>query len=520
VTPLTFAKTGTTGLASDYNVWDMECAPSNQSRILITTDDNAIPQNNQTAARLSTNGGSTWSVVTSTALPGPATERFRWGFGGDVAKGHSGFLFCPTNELKVAGWTNQTVSLSIDGGASFQGDRVAFFDGMHNKGTGTGPLTGTTPWKKILTVSQDSLAATWNDGTGWAQRSGLSTGDADFQADLAAAGAGNKPYVSGACGVYLPNSNVVCAANRDTAGQPNVMVVLTNRQSDGTYPLANATIRNLSQKTTRAVRSEWSISDPDGYAFLGRWGIGNVGAAAGSITFDDHDGHEFLGQFFDGSVPISYWAGAGGNPTAIYRSTHAKGLNGQATAWATIQATWCRNLCVDHHTPERVLYVRNSAGAVIREIKRVGGALTDTVLKDGSGADVDFATLIADDLALRIPGSPVTLPASSFANVSSLAASPHMPGLFYAVVGVHGIPNVWMSDPATGNWKNISDNLPRTLWYITIHPLTGDVLLDSSMGRHILPPPVGYPNVTYKGALSSQLKAFYDKSTVPNPPVW
>ena len=100
-------------------------------------------------------------------------------------------------------------------------------------------------------------------------------------------------------------------------------------------------------------------------------------------------------------------------------------------------------------------------------------------------------------------------------NITQLMGDPHMEGLFYAIVGVHGIPNVWMTVDNGLTWTNAADNLPRTLWLGSIHPLTGDVLLDSSMGRHILPPPKGYPNVPYKGALSAQLESFYGQSARP-----
>jgi hypothetical protein len=274
-------------------------------------------------------------------------------------------------------------------------------------------------------------------------------------------------------------------------------------------------------------KSAWSLSDPSGYVFMGRWGVGNVGGAASEITFEDHSGHEFIDQFWDGTTPISYWTSGGQNPTAIYRSTHAKGLNNQGTAWFTIPASWHRNICADHHTPERVLYVRNStgggtsvAGSVVREIKRVGGVLTDTVLLDGNGNDVNFNTLVTADFASRIPGGAPAFPETGYTDVSSIIGDPNMPGLFYAVVGVHGIPNVWMCDPATSNWINISENLPRSLWFVHVHPLTGDLIADSSMGRRVKAPPTGYPAVTYKGALSTQLKAFYDKATVANPPTF
>ena len=65
------------------------------------------------------------------------------------------------------------------------------------------------------------------------QRCGLGTGDDAFKAALEAAGGGDKPYVSGAAGILLPNNRVVCCANRNAAGQTNVMVILHERQSDG-----------------------------------------------------------------------------------------------------------------------------------------------------------------------------------------------------------------------------------------------------------------------------------------------
>ena len=504
--PVSSGGTANAGLPANFNVWELACAPTNTNRLLVNTDAN-------TAYR-SLDGGKTWTPVTSTKIVGD--ENFRYEFGGSLARGHSGFLFCPTNENRVVGFTFQTVTQSIDGGASFQGSRALFFDGMHNRGTGTGPLTGADPWKKLVTVSQDSLVATWLDGMNWMQRCRSGTGDQDFRAALEAAGAGNKPYVSGAAGILLPNNRVVCCAHRNQGGQTNVMVVLHERQADGSYP--NLTVRDLSGKKTRGVHSAWSLADPDGYAFLGRWGVGNVGAAPGSITFDDHSGHEFIAQMLDGSTQISYWgdfASNAENGTSIYLSDHAQGLNGQTTAWHTTSGSYyCRAICIDPHTPERVLYVSNNDKSVIREVKRVGGSLVDSTLKDAGGNAVDLATLIAADFASRIPGG-ATLPASSFTDITQLISDPNMKGLFYAIVGVHGVPNLWMTADNGLTWTNAADNLPRTLWFGSVHPLTGDVLLDSSMGRHILPPPKGYPNVPYKGALSAQLESFYGQSARP-----
>ena len=86
----------------------------------------------------------------------------------------------------------------------------------------------------------------------------------------------------------------------------------------------------------------------------------------------------------------------------------------------------------------------NNDKSVIREVKRVSASLVDSTLKNANGAAVDLATLIAADFAARIPGG-ATLAASSFADITQLLSDPNMPGLFYAIVGVHGVPNLWMT---------------------------------------------------------------------------
>ena len=150
---------------------------------------------------------------------------------------------------------------------------------------------------------------------------------------------------------------------------------------------------------------------------------------------------------------------------------------------------------------------------MIREVKRVGGVLQDGPLKDASGNAVNLRTLVLADFSARIPGG-ATLPAS-FSYISQLVSDPNKEGVFYAILGIHGVPNVWMTVDNGLTWKNAAENLPRTLWFGSVHPLTGDLLLDLSMGRHVLPPPAGYQNVTYKGTLSAQLELFYGLSVRP-----
>ena len=482
---------GNAGLPANYRVWHLGGSPVNPDRLAVCTDGKP--------PYLSTDGGRNFTQIAENV--GTGDEQNRYNVRGLVAGGHAGFHFCPTDEFKCLIPTNQTMARSIDGAATSNGNLVAGFDGMHTKGTGFDALTG--DWKKILRVCQDSFVNNAKDGMHWVTAAGLGTGTTAFKDALAAAGAGTENYISGAGGVICSNTRVIAAANRNTGGQSNVMVIL-ELDSAGQY---TSYLIEASQLKSRASHSRRSPNSAD-VAFVGRWAISNLTASnPASIVFTDHGGHEIFDCFLNAGTLVSYWMNVGpGTPngTAIYRSTHATGNNNQTTPWYTLptSAFGDRAICADHHTAERVLYVRNDNRDVIREIKRVNGTLQDTVLvnlRTMSGGILD--TLNAEH------GSTVTVPAGSTA-ITGLIADPNQSGVFYAIAGLHGMPNWWRTVNNGVTWTNISGNAPRTFWTGVIHPRTGEVMGFSSMGEHIHKSPSTYPALANRDALSNQIVDF------------
>ena len=496
---------GNAGLPANYRVWHLGHAPSNPNRLAVCTDGQD--------PYLSTDGGKNFSKITSLTATGDKDGRYN--ITGRKAGGHSGFLWCPADEHKVLVLTFQTMSRSVSTtGVQPDGDLVAYFNGLHGKGWGS----SATDWKKVLLVAQDSFVNTGLDGLNWIQENGLgSTGHDAFMTAVANAGGGDARGLSGACGVIGPNNRVVCGVNRNTAGQSNIICILDGRNNTtGTY---GSYLLKGGLGASRCTNVYWSLKDDD-VAFVGRWAISNLGAASpADVVFEDHGSHEIIGRLLAGTTQISYWGdfrSGEARGDSIYRSTHDRGLNNQAAAWYTIPGGdkyFDRCICVDHHSPERILYVRNGNRNEIREVKRQGGVLVDNVL-------VNLRTMpggVLDVFADEIPGG-ITVPAQA-SQVIGLLGDRHMPGLFYAIVGGQGSPNLWMTVDDGATWRNISAGIPRTLWFGHIHDLTGDLMIESSMGGQVLPPPAGYPSIPNKGALSAGLRAFFDRPAVPKPPV-
>jgi hypothetical protein len=502
---------GNAGLPANYRVWHLGSSPVNPDRLAVCSD-STTPS---LAPYLSTDGGKTFTVIAEGV--GTGDEQWRY----NVRRGHAGFHFCPTDEFICLVPTFQTMARSLDGAERSDGDLVAGFDGLHAKGVGFDAWSG--DWKKILRICQDSWINTSTDGMHWLAQNGLGTGSSAFKADLNAAGAGGsnpQGYASGAGGVICPNNRMIAAANTNTGGQTNVMVV-AEMNADGTtrsYYIATPQVRS------RATHSRRSQKNPD-VAFVGRWAISNLSAPnPADVVFTDHGGHEIFDCFLDGNTLISYWAnvstGGSDDGTQIFRSTDDMGSNNQGAPWFVLQTSSFgeSSICADHHNPERVLYVRNDDRNVIREVRRVDGVLRDDVLRNAAGQPVNLRTMpggILDILASEI-GAPATVQTSATA-ITQLIADPNQPGLFYAIAGMHGMPNWWRTEDNGVTWTNVSGNAPRTLWSGVVHPLTGEVMGFSSMGEHILPAPATYPDIPNKNALTNQLKAYF--AAAPKAPI-
>lgn len=491
--------TGSAGLPANYSVWHLGASPVNPDRLAVCSD-----VTNPTAPPyLSTDGGRSFTPVTEKV--GTGDEQWRY----VVRRGHAGFHFCPTDEFVCVIPTFQTMARSLNGGLTSDGDLAAGFDGLHAKGNGFDALTG--DWRKILRVCQDSWVNTSADGMHWIAANGLGTGNNAFRSALNAAGAGSNGYVSGAGGVIAPNNRIIAAANCNAGGQPNIMVILDLDPAGQTTTYHIAT----PQMKSRASHSRRSPKNAD-VAFVGRWAISNLGAGnPADVVFTDHSSHEIFDCFLDsdGSTLISYWAnvtsGGSDDGTAIYRSTHDTGSNNQSTPWYSLPSSSFGDsaICADHFNPERVLYVRNDNREVIRQIRRDGTELKDEVLLDGGGNPVNLGDRIRAVLAAENPG--VTVPARA-TSITQLIADPNKAGVFYAIAGMHGMPNWWRTVDDGKTWTNISGNAPRTLWTGVIHPMTGELMGFGSMGEHIHRSPPDYPALPNRDALSNQLQAYFD----------
>lgn len=335
-----------------------------------------------------------------------------------------------------------------------------------------------------------------------------------FGAAITAAGGGTAKSFSGSGACFgTVNNRVVGFFNKGGSGQPNIPVVMDDLDGDGNYE--KILIKAYSPaKPTRATYGKASPKS-DTVAFVGRWAISNLDAASmAGVTFTDRhqngSAREFIDCFMDGTTLVSYWGnfkpGAGVadmNGDAIYRSTDDLGGNHQSAPWHKIPGGHrypAKAICVDVHTAERVLYVRTDDSQVIREVRRVGESLRDTELVNlrtmPGGLEATVRAEVRDP-NLPVPEMPV----------EQILCDPNKAGVFYAIVGRHGVPNWWLTLDGGSTWTNITDNAPRTIWRGAVHPLTGEVMAFSSMGEHLRRSPdmAGYPPLAARDALTRQI---------------
>lgn len=494
-----------------YNVWDMDVAPYDENRLAVCTHNKY--------AFLSVDGAKNWIEIDVSPTAGDAANRHD--IKGNVAKGHGGFIFLPEDDdgrKIVVGFGTQAMVRSVDGGRTFQGNETAYFDGVHDKANpGFGPNVGADPHKKILHIVQDSWVRTGINGAKHEEAGGIGTGTPGFKNELAAANAGSNPYVSGAAGLMLNNNWAVATATRNSGGAQNVIVICKDRGNDGEYD--DYQIRAVAR--TRANYSGFSPKTHD-TGFIGRWclrGLDNPQNFS-DISLIDRT-NEFVGCHLDGGTLVSMWVNLSPgtkqnqkNFNKIFLSEHDLAQSGQSTPWYTLPGSnFCAALAVAvDYFNERIWYVRLNDRGAVREVVRENGSLVDRKL-----ADVGALALAV--LNTEVPGGVGSIP-SSFSDIQALASDPNIPGLLYATVGVHGFPCLWISYDYGQTWENATGDLPRAQWVPTVHPITSDLYLGGSMGARIRKPPAVGPNWALKGALYADLKAFYDRPNVPNPPTF
>jgi hypothetical protein len=212
---------------------------------------------------------------------------------------------------------------------------------------------------------------------------------------------------------------------------------------------------------------------------------------------------------------VSFWGNYNYNSgTTVYRSIEPDGSD--QVLWhtmATGTSYVARSIEIDrfHPTLNRLLFVHSASKSIIKEMVKSGGSVTITTL-----TDILEQTNGARDILEAKLGSGVFIPPYE---ITGLLSDYNKPGLFYSYGGHHGHPNWFMTTNNGVTWSSISDGIPSSQWRGRVVPLTGDVIGSCSLGGHVFPPVSDYPAVTYRGYYSNQLKTFYDKPTVPNPPL-
>ena len=448
----------------------------------------------------------------------PGEEAWRYRIRAANASAMGGIFWCPTDHNHVVVGVEQTMCVSTNALVTIRARDSSYYEGMHARNHCVSPSA--SDWKKIGKNCQDTFVNVSLDGSNWIQGCGYGTGSDQFKADAKAAGAQgsntNTNYISAAAGLIAGgNSNrVIAALNMNSASQPNILCAIDGRSaSSGKYSNYRYLTAN---QPTRACFSDWSPKSPGTVGFIGRWCITNFNVSALSdLNIVDHSAHEFIACVLDGSTLVSYWCDApsGGSESFknIYRSTHDQGTNGQGSAWYTIPNTKChaKNICLDYDNPNQLYYVRDDAPMVVRRLTWSGSSFTDVVAwnvqttfdtylnsKIGSGAyrvDVDIHVLLSDR---------------------------NMPGVFYAIVGAAGVPNVFRTTDSFGTMSCVQGNAPLTEHQCWVHEWTSDLISGCSLGERVLEPPTGIATWTNKGAYSSQARSFIGKSTVVDPPVF
>lgn len=245
-----------------------------------------------------------------------------------------------------------------------------------------------------------------------------------------------------------------------------------------------------------------------------------------SISFATRSNREVLGySYVDGNL-VWYMGNASRTATGIYRSTDDMGAG--PSLWKTVTEYLHVASCPNPHVADCFFYTPSDdgrddkAGSTLRRIKVSGGSTTDEVILDIVAYCTSlYATLgISTDL-WKAPA------------IGTVVADPNQPGVLYVSTNTPGMPVVLRTTNcnAAANaivWENITGNLPHTSgWLLSVHDITGEICLTSSMGEYWRAAPDTYPTTTktsparaiVKNAFTASLKAFYDRDDVPDQPI-
>ena len=286
---------GQTAAIATYNCVHMGVSPANTDRIVIVCETKT--------PRISTDGGVIFTEVTDVSGTGDGNR-------GDLDGDATAVYPHPYDENFWFAPTNQTMSRSINGGARFEGNLVAYFDGSHDKGWGFG---SDGDWQKFAVAQQDyairwsTAGANYFYGSGlsvWPSYRHMTTAEANIlnplynrTADNAyvagdvvrvaemlalAASANTENYTSAQGALLCPGNRVITGLNRGTASSRNLIMIGEDPPlNNGTYAAGNYRrfIVREDMGPTTIAKTRIHPTDND-MAFMGRFRFTNLGAAS------------------------------------------------------------------------------------------------------------------------------------------------------------------------------------------------------------------------------------------------
>jgi hypothetical protein len=496
-----FTSPGNTGLPTNATAVGFNGAKSNFNRQYLV-----YKTGSSYAARLSTNGGSSWQAINVEEPPGYDDSanawRYTWGGGrGPTIYPH------PSDPNHVFGMVFISGAVSHDGGANFIGRDCSYFDHAHTKGWSY----DRNDFRKLFAMLQDS--GSWSqNATKWYEELGLK----HDKACTNQAGTNGDPFAFATTTAALTASNT---APRRTQGRGacslhgsamTLFALSADKPNNKCIPVIRASNGSWVARTDVGISScarffhHPTISTT---IVLGSWFITGWGTTPASVNFTNYSGREVVGYSLVGGAPRWYFGTSGTSGSSIYRSTNANGSGG--TLWKTLASSALHTaVAPDIHNDGTVFVARISQNGKVERHT----ASTSTVIFDAK---------VAIDAVFDQYGLPKTTMPD--VEVSYLVTDPNMPGLLYVVLHGAGMPVIFMSlnaNDANPTFTNETRNLPHTYyWLPSLHPVTGELFMDSSMGEFVLPAPAGYPALTNLNYFTQEMDAFYGRADVPDPPV-
>jgi hypothetical protein len=499
-----FSAPTNTGLPTNATIVSLQGADSNWNRLFIV-----YKSGSSYVAKLSTNGGTSWSAINSAAPPGYSGGADAWRYGWGGGRG-PGIYPHPTDANHVFAMVFVTGSVSLDGGANFDGKRTGFLDHAHTKGWGYDRLD----FKHMVSMLQDSGAFEFPAGVTYYEELGLKyNSTAKNQA-----GTSGTP-VSFAASVGSVTSPVTRTQGRGACTLHGSDMTMFTLSSDGVNNKCIPCIFASNGDIVCRTDVGWSrcakfFHHPTvaGTIVMGKWFITSWGTTPQSVVFTDYSDREVLGYSMVGGSPVWYFGGAGSSGTTIYRAPNANGSGG--TLWKTLGSDFEPSCAApDFFNDGTVFVARADSGT--------GGKAGKVERHTSGGVTVIFDATVTVAAAYAALGIPTT--GIPFGDIAYILTDPNKAGRLVVVLDTPGCPIFFetanANDP-TPTWTNETKNLPHTYgWYTMLHPVTGELVTNSSMGEFWMPAPASYPALTNKNYFTGWMDSFYGRDDVPDQPI-